>query len=252
MMRRARRRVPSIRRRFETVSRRPTAEVYDRVRSLIVTGQLAPGTRLIETELAERLGVSRTPVRQALQRLQQDGFVQATSGAHQARLSVVPLTADDAVELLEIVGALEGVAAGRAARLAPSERGRLASELTRLNADFRLAAGNTPPNLDVLFRRDEEFHRRYVTEAGRPRLLAMHEAVKPQAERYIRMYISLLSTDVTASVAEHRAIIDAIRNGDSPRADRSARKNWRHAAERLCRVIAVAGEIGGWDRAGTR
>src|SRR5437867_8525608 len=92
-------------------------QVYARLRDLIVQGSLAPGSRIVETEIASRLGVSRTPVREALQRLQQEGFVMGAPGAQQSRLTVAPLTRDDVHELLDIVGALEGRGARRAASI---------------------------------------------------------------------------------------------------------------------------------------
>src|SRR4051812_23147101 len=97
-------------------------QVYARLRDLIVQGSLAPGSRIVETEIASRLGVSRTPVREALQRLQQEGFVHGAPGAQQSRLTVAPLTRDDVNELLDVVGALEGVGARRAAQLGDGER----------------------------------------------------------------------------------------------------------------------------------
>jgi DNA-binding GntR family transcriptional regulator len=214
---------------------------YERLRDLIVRGRLAPGGRLIETDVARRLGVSRTPVREALRRLQQEGYVRAEPGGQQARLSVTPLTRADAEELLTIVGALEGLAAAQASRLPKRERTILARELTRLNASFGASAG---PDLDGLYRHDEEFHRRYVVAGGGGRLIAMHDAIKPQAERYIRMYIGLLANDVSASVTEHAAVITAIATAKPKAAERAVRANWRHATDRIARVIDLAGELG--------
>src|ERR671935_2901559 len=97
-------------------------QVYARLRDLIVQGSLAAGSRIVETEIATRLGVSRTPVREALQRLQQEGFVMGTPGAQQSRLTVAPLTREDVHELLDIVGALEGLGARGAAQVSQHER----------------------------------------------------------------------------------------------------------------------------------
>src|SRR6058998_4258214 len=97
-------------------------QVYARLRDLIVQGSLAPGSRIVETEIASRLGVSRTPVREALQRLQQEGFVNGAPGAQQSRLTVAPLTRADVHELLNIVGELEGLGARWAAGLPVAER----------------------------------------------------------------------------------------------------------------------------------
>src|SRR5258705_10343870 len=65
-------------------------QVYARLRDLIVQGSLAPGSRIVETEIAARLGVSRPPAREALQRRQREGFVMGAPGARQSRTTVAP------------------------------------------------------------------------------------------------------------------------------------------------------------------
>lgn len=219
-------------------------QVYGRLRDLIVQGSLAPGSRIVETGIADRLGVSRTPVREALQRLQQEGFVTGAPGAQQSRLTVAPLTRDDVHELLDIVGALEGLGARRAAALPAPERRALAKELRALNQEFARAARATPIDHGRLYEADERLHRGIAKSGVGPRLLSLHEAVKPQAERYIRMYISMLTGDTRASVDEHDAMIEAIEEGRENDAQRAVELNWRHAAERLSKVIEVAGERG--------
>src|SRR5213592_3242890 len=114
-------------------------QVYARLRDLIVQGLLAPGSRIVETEIATRLGVSRTPVREALQRLQQEGFVTGNPGAQQSRLTVAPLTKADVHELLNIVGVLEGLGAYEAASLDENRRRALAAELRTINGEFNRA-----------------------------------------------------------------------------------------------------------------
>ena len=221
-------------------------QVYQRLRDLIVQGLLAPGSRVVETEVASRLGVSRTPVREALQRLQQEGFVVGAPGAQQARLTVAPLTRADVHELLNIVGELEGLAARWAAGQEPPERRQLARDLKALNADFHRTGRATPIDHGRLYEADERLHRRIVEACAGPRLVALHDSVKPQAERYIRMYISMLTSDIRASVAEHEAIIDAIDAGEADAAQHAVQTNWRHAADRIGKVIEVAGERGSW------
>jgi DNA-binding GntR family transcriptional regulator len=221
-------------------------QVYARLRDLIVEGLLAPGSRIVETEIASRLGVSRTPVREALQRLQQEGYVMGSPGAQQSRLTVAPLTQNDVYELLNIVGALEGMGARGAASIAQTERRALARDLKALNAEFFKAGKATPIDHGNLYDIDNQFHRRIVEASAGPRLLALHDAVKPQAERYIRMYISMLTTDIRVSVAEHDVIIAAIEEGRPDDAELAVQVNWRHAADRLSKVISVAGERGSW------
>ena len=221
-------------------------QVYQRLRDLIVQGLLAPGSRVVETEVATRLGVSRTPVREALQRLQQEGFVVGAPGAQQARLTVAPLTRADVHELLNIVGELEGLGARWAAELKPDDRSALVTYMKSLNNEFYNTGKATPIEHGRLYEADERFHRKIVEASAGPRLIAMHDSVKPQAERYIRMYISMLTSDIRASVAEHAAIIDAIGAGKADEAQLAVQTNWRHAADRIGKVIEVAGERGSW------
>ena len=218
-------------------------QVYARLRDLIVQGSLAPGSRIVETEISARLGVSRTPVREALQRLQQEGYVVGSPGAQQSRLTVTPLTQPDVHELLDIVGALEGLGARRAASTDVATRRALAKELRALNQDFARAA-KSPVDHGKLYEADERLHRRIVEAGVGPRLLALHQAVKPQAERYIRMYISMLTGDIKSSVDEHDSMIDAIDEGRAAEAQRAIEVNWQHAAERLAKVIEQVGERG--------
>src|SRR6185503_18961655 len=108
-------------------------QVYQKLRDLIVRGQLAPGSRVVETDVAARLSVSRTPVRAALQRLQQEGFIVDSPALQQSRPTVAPLTKEDARELFHIVAEIEGLAARWAAALPSSERDGLAQELAAIN-----------------------------------------------------------------------------------------------------------------------
>jgi DNA-binding GntR family transcriptional regulator len=221
-------------------------QVYARLRELIVGGLLAPGSRIVETEIATRLGVSRTPVREALQRLLQEGYVMDTLGAQQSRLTVAPLTRDDVHELLTVVGALEGITARHAASLRADLRNALGKVLREANADFHRVGRASPIDHEALYDADERFHRGIVEAGAGPRLLALYDAVKPQAERYIRMYISMLTGDIRSSVAEHDIIIAAITEGRCDDAEMAVETNWRHAADRLSRVIELAGERGAW------
>ena len=219
---------------------------YGKLRELIVWGKLAPGTRIVESDIAERLEVSRTPIRSALQRLQQEGFITASEGGKQARLSVAPLTREDAQELFHIVGMVEGLAARRAAQLETAARKQLVRGLEELNEELRQAAGSQRPETTRIFDVDTEFHHRYVEAAAGPRLLALHDSIKPQAERYLRLYVGALVGEIDKSVEEHRETVRAIRAGDGDAAQRAVEENWRNAADRFVKVIDALGERGSW------
>ena len=222
------------------------AHTYEQLRELIVRGRLAPGTRLIENEITERFGTSRTPVRSALHRLQQEGYVVAQGRGKEPRLSVAPLTHDDARELFSIVGELEGLAARGAAALAAPRRADLVRRLRQLNTQLSTAAIDQPRDAMRLFDLDAAFHRSYVEAGAGPRLLALHDATKPQAERYIRLYVSALVDQIGSSVEEHESIIRTIQAGEQDAAQSAVQWNWRNAAERLGGAIATLGERGSW------
>ena len=208
-------------------------------------GRLAAGARLIETELASRLGVSRTPVRAALLRLEQEGYIRSPDGLR-ARPAVAALTREDASELFNIIAEVEGLAARRAAALAPPQRRRLSRALRGLNGKLLKVAMAPRPDPNSISRLDQEFHALYVHTAAGPRLRALHHGIKPQAERYVRLYSNALVDEIATSVAEHNVIIRAIESGNPDAAQRAVETNWRNAAERLGRVITTMGEHGTW------
>lgn len=221
-------------------------QVHRKLRSLIVLGQLAPGSRVVESAIAERLGVSRTPVRGALQQLQREGFVVSREAAKRAQLTIAPLSRDDGRELFWVVGELEGLAAHHAAALDDDARAGLVRELRAINEDLRAESLAARPDAHRIFDLHTRFHQSYVDAASGPRLLALHEVIKPQAERYRRFYSTALGGAIEPSLNEHDAIIDHVAGGRPDEAALAARQNWRNAAERLAHTIEVKGELGGW------
>ncbi|MBI2071910.1 MAG: GntR family transcriptional regulator [Gemmatimonadetes bacterium] len=223
-----------------------SSQVYARLRDLIVRLRLAPGARITETDAAGRLGVSRTPVRAALQRLTQEGYVVVSDSGRRRRPVVAPLTREDATELLHIVAEVEGLAARYAASLNPKLRAQLGTELRRVNEELRRAAQARRPDANQVFELDHMFHRRLVEAAAGSRLLSLHEAIKPQAERYGRVYAAALTDEISTSVEEHAQLIQAVEAGDPDGAQRAVLTNWRNAAARLSHVIDAMGERGSW------
>jgi DNA-binding GntR family transcriptional regulator len=214
---------------------------------LIVWGKLAPGSRIIETDIAARLGVSRTPVRAALQRLLQEGYIQGSgNGGQQSRLSVSPLTRDDARELFTIVSEVEALAARWAAEKPAEHRGAVAERLRETNARLRETGERREPDTHALFDLDQAFHFGFMEAGAGPRLMALHSAVRPQSERYVRLYLTAFTDEIHHSVSEHEAIIEAIEAGRPLDAKEAVLQNWRNAGERLSAVIDRLGERGNW------
>lgn len=224
------------------------AHAYEEIRALIVRGRLAPGGRIIESEIAERLGLSRTPIRSAFQRLQQEGYIVASNRGNgkQTRLMVAPLTREDARELFHIVGEVEALAARWAAELPRDARAGLVRELKRLNRELSENAHRNSPDPHEIYDLHTTFHGCYIAATSAPRLRALHGAIKPQAERYRRLYSSAMIDRVEDSVHEHEPIIQSIADGDADTAQRAVQVNWRNAGDRLGRIIDTLGERGSW------
>lgn len=221
-------------------------QTYFRIRDLIASGRLAPGTRIVESDLSRRLAVSRTPVRSALGRLQQERWVAVSETGKNLRLSVAPTTQQDASELFQIVGALEGLAAQWAASLPLEDRTELVGDLRELNEEFRHEAQTGGPDADRFFVLHAAFHERLVRGTLAPRLAALHDSIKPQADRYRRVYGSALVSTAAHVADEHEAVASAIESGDIQRAEDAARTNWSNASERMSGIIAQWGEKGSW------
>lgn len=201
----------------------------------------------MEGELAERLGVSRTPVRGALHMLQREGYVISSRNGHRKMsLVVAPLTKQDALELFRIIARLEGLAARAAAEMDGKSRKKLISDLRRVNDTLgALAAGSTnEPNL--IFEVDMTFHQ-LIAEAGSgPRLRSLHASIKPQTERYMRLYAGVILDQLKTSVREHSLIVRAIESADPGGAEEAVGINWENGAQRLGRIIDALGERGSW------
>ncbi|MBI4501177.1 MAG: GntR family transcriptional regulator [Gemmatimonadetes bacterium] len=223
-----------------------TARVYNTLRDLIVRGTLAPGTRITEPDVVSRLGVSRTPVRSALEKLYHEGYVVVQRDGGRSQLAVAPLTEADLRELLYVMGVNEGLAGRYAALLPPGERSVLVRQLRKLNAHLRRAAEAAPADAYRFYQLDQDFHASYVDVAAGPRLRELLRSIRPQADRYIWVYVSALQSEILTSVREHRRIIAAIDRGKSNAAQQAVQTNWWNAAERLSRVVRRVGERGRW------
>ncbi len=219
---------------------------YNQLRDRIVRGRLPPGARLVEREVAERLGISRTPVRAALERLRQEGFIVGAGSAIFTRATVAPLTTEDARSIYQIVALIEGLAAHEAAIKPRAMRLAMTRNMRSVNTKFRSAALARMPDPDELHDLDDAFHNSYVHVGASARLRTLHDAVKPQAERYGRIYTSTLASEVATSAAEHDVIIHALEAGDPEASRRAVQTNWENAATRLARVISAVGERGTW------
>lgn len=136
---------------------------FQRIRDLIVRGNLAPGSWIVEGDLCEHLNMSRTPVRGALYLLQREGYILEYRNSSKSRMIVTPLTREDANELYPIIGRIEGLAGRRTAALPQAERDELAVKLKQINGKLGQIAQDRSYNGPAIFDLDHEFHRLLVS-----------------------------------------------------------------------------------------
>ncbi|HVJ08376.1 MAG TPA: GntR family transcriptional regulator [Acidisarcina sp.] len=217
------------------------------LREMIVFGRLAPGSWIIEGDLAEKLGVSRTPLRSALQWLEHEGYVLTVGSGPKTKLTVAPLTQKDAREVYLIVGQMEGLAGRMAASLPLELRKPLIATLKQLN-DQMMRATDSPDSLpNTFFDLDTKFHASIVDAGAGTRFLSIYNGIKPHTERYWWLYSSSSPNELKLSFEEHKPIIEAVAEGDADAAERALQANWERGAERLVKVIARFGERGSID-----
>ncbi|MEO8227960.1 MAG: GntR family transcriptional regulator [Gemmatimonadota bacterium] len=213
---------------------------YARLLHLIVRGRLSPGTPLTEAVLARRLGVSRTPVREALHRLEHDRLAIPAGGGDRLRLMVAPLSAAEVSEVYAAAGALEGVAARNVTSLGQKDREALAKRLASHDAAFRRAARAATLDWDVLFDTHDAFHRELQDAAAGVRIRALLDELRPQVDRYEWLFAPLTGPDFTGTYAEHGAIVRAVRGGSVADVERAVRANWFNGGARLAAVIRTS------------
>jgi DNA-binding GntR family transcriptional regulator len=183
--------------------------VYDHLREEILSGSLTPGAELSEVALAESLGVSRGPIREAIGRLASEGLVTVRP----RRGAVVSsLSTEEFIELYQVREALELLAVKLAVpRLRPDD-------ITVLQALIDEMSARAERNQVVaFFEANSAFHLRLVEASGNAKLLELYKQLLAQLGRY-RLRSLTLRGNLERSVAEHAAILRAVKRGDAERA----------------------------------
>jgi DNA-binding GntR family transcriptional regulator len=184
----------------------------DRLRSLIVRGDLAPGVALQETQLSEELGISRTPLREALKLLAAEGLLELRSNRS---AQIAPLRQNEIDEIFEVISAIEGIAAQLAAsRITNQELKRL----TQLQE--RMEVHHDSGKLEEYFKINQEIHGFIVACAKNGVLQSTHDTLLARAER-ARFFALSSRTRWDDSVREHRQILKALKARDPEAASRA-------------------------------
>jgi len=206
--------------------------VVAHLRSLILSGKLAPGQRLVQDELSEVLGVSRTPIREALHRLALEGFVTFSKykGASVAQFSAADLT-----EVYTIRVALESHAAHLAAtQIGPAEIQQLQAHMEAMGAAFRRR------DFEGLLTAHRRFHAEIYAVARRPRLYELILRHLDLTDLYQRMALSL-GRGSAAPIAEHADLLDTLRRRDPEAARRLMRIHLEDTLAELLELFARPG-----------
>lgn len=191
-------------------ARPPLAEeAYRRLKERILNNELPPGFQALEQELAAQLGMSRTPLREAVVRLAEDGLVELLP---RRGMRVLPVSPDDMREIYELLGCLEATAAELlASQRLPADAPVLQELGAAIDAMDRTLASD---DLDGWAVADERFHAALLDGCGNRRLARMAFAVGDQSHR-ARMVTLRLRPKPVRSNADHRAVLDAIRAHDA-------------------------------------
>ncbi len=204
------------------MNEKPTKHLRDRIEDAIVTGRLAPGTRLDETSMSKRFGVSRTPIREALHQLSAVGMVEIRP--HRGAVVSLP-EMPRMLEMFEVMAELEAMCGRLAARRIDTTE---AAKLSETLQGCKTAVEAVDP--DAYYYENEKFHQTIYTASGNRFLHEQVITLQRRMAPFRRLQLRVRNR-MQASQAEHEAIAAAILAGDAPK-----------AAELLKAHIAIQGE----------
>jgi DNA-binding GntR family transcriptional regulator len=196
------------------------ADVHKVILERIVSGDLAPGARIKEVQLSEELGVSRTPLREALLRLEREGFVRSELARG---FSVESLSAREVRETYPIIAALEELALRASAPVLTS----LIERLTKLNKEL---AANAGPKSAMDY--DSRWHETLISGCPNRRLNQTITELRSTLRRYERFYM-MDKVLVSESAKQHARVVAAISAGDIEAALSALAENWHFGMETL-------------------
>jgi len=199
---------------FDIQNHRPLREVvYEELKMQILTGAIVPGTRMMEVELANEIGVSRTPVREAIRKLEKEGLVtiEPRRGAYASQIST-----KDMVEILEVRQNMEGLAAFFAASRMTSDQ---MEELKSIEEKYNEAVKSG--DMQEMIKYDTKFHRMIVESCNNKVLVQMIEQLQELVLRFRYIYYDNFKRAENMP-EEHMEIMQAIETGNAEAARNAA------------------------------
>ncbi len=218
-------------------SNRKSPSLVQRVREQleddIVEGRLRPGVQLYVDDIATQFAVSRTPVREALQQLEASGLVEVLPkrGTYVSSLSVSTL-----IEMFEVMAELEAMCASLAARRADSAM-RTDLALAMQECEHQARAGDT----NSYYHANEAFHQLVYQASGNQYLIQQTAALKNRLKPYRRLQLQVRDR-MGQSVAEHRALVEAIQSGNTNAASHAARDHVLVQGQRFNDLMALVSQ----------
>lgn len=204
--------------------------VFEALREAIINGKLKPGERLMEIQLADDLGVSRTPVREAIRKLELEGFVVMIprKGAYVADISLKEIA-----DVFEIRGALEGLAAELAAERATEDE---IEQMERFLVELaEMIEGKV---LDRIVEIDTRFHETLYSSSRNERLSQILNLLREQIQRF-RTRTMTHPARMKVALEEHRGMVEALATRDGELARRLAQEHIQSAENSLMALLAL-------------
>lgn len=218
---------------MQPIARTIKESLVEYLRDEIVRGNLVPGQRLRQDELAETYGVSTMPIREALRELEAEGLVTITP--HRGA-EVTQLTADDLEDIYEIRVVLEGMAT----RLAVPRLD--AAALATLERCIR-EMDNQGVEVASLVRLNHEFHTTLYAASSRRHLIELLNILRHRTQHYLNAYITEFG-GLPRAQEQHRAILDACRQGEAERAELEMRNHVSSVAQVVIQYVRQAVQTG--------
>jgi DNA-binding GntR family transcriptional regulator len=205
-----------------TIFRSPLGEqVYLQLLQRIERGALPTGTKLRDAAIAAELGVSRTPVREAMVRLAREGVLAAEPGRG---FRLAPMSAAEVREIGSILAALEPLALDQSVEPTAEQLARLAEVVRRLE--------QTRGDIAACVELDDRFHRVLLEGCPNRRLLRLVDTLRGGLRRYVHHYLQR-GGRVSLSTLQHTRIADALRKGDRAGARQLLERKWRRGMEEI-------------------
>jgi DNA-binding GntR family transcriptional regulator len=199
-------------------------EVYNTILSWIVEGKLCPGEKLLDKELAESMGVSRTPVREALQRLEDKNLVESSANRW---TRVAEVSVKESEKIYPIIWTMEELAVAEAIELLTVEDFKKMEQ-----ANLALAKAIEKGDSVTCSKADLAFHDVFVARSGNPYLPAILQDLKIQCRRVEAIYFKGICSG-QYSLSEHNGILDALKSRDLALAQSRIRGNWQSSLKRF-------------------